>query len=119
MSGKLEPSDESIDKFVDLETPTSERLEMMSLPSLVSEKTHNAPGDDSKSELALLDGPARISTTRTVFLTIAMLLTSFVGTASASAVSLLLPAMVRSLGGTQLEMQWVRINSLITVSTKS
>lgn len=49
----------------------------------------------------------RLSTVRTVCLTLALLLTSFITAVSASAVTLLLPDMVRSLGGTQLEMQWV------------
>jgi hypothetical protein len=42
-----------------------------------------------------------------VTLTIAMLLTFFLATVAVAAVTLLIPSMVRDLGGTQLQMQWV------------
>ena len=49
----------------------------------------------------------RISTARTVLLTVAMLLTWFLNTASAASVTLLLPMMGRDLGSNELEIQWV------------
>ena len=53
------------------------------------------------------EGYVRMSTTRMVFLTFTMLMTYFLGTASSTAPTLLIPSIARDLGTTELETQWV------------
>lgn len=59
-----------------------------------------------------------ISTVRMCFLTAAMLLTWFLGTASAASVTLLLPVMVQDLNSNDLEMQWVNHSSPLLLSKR-
>lgn len=71
----------------------------------IPQKETLAPGHDVEP----LDpaGSTDMSIVRMVTLTIAMLLTFFLATVAVAAVTLLIPSMVRDLGGTQLQMQWV------------
>ncbi|MGG6494951.1 UNVERIFIED_CONTAM: hypothetical protein NY603_18640, partial [Bacteroidetes bacterium 56_B9] len=53
------------------------------------------------------EGYVRMSKPRMVFLTFAMLMTYFLGTASSTAPTLLIPSIARDLGTSLLETQWV------------
>ena len=53
------------------------------------------------------EGYVRMSKPRMIFLTFAMLMTYFLGTASSTAPTLLIPSIARDLGSSLLETQWV------------
>lgn len=53
------------------------------------------------------EGYVRMTKPRMAFLTFAMLMTYFLGTASSTAPTLLIPSIARDLGSTELETQWV------------